>query len=72
LAGEAIPGGSGVENFTLGLAGEPVRDWPLLGEDIITKLVVMRMRTKAVIDNRLAFLLSGNALDERRFRDDRK
>jgi hypothetical protein len=72
LAGEAIPGGRGVENFTLGLAGEPVRDWPLLGEDIITKLVVMTMRAKAVIDNLLAFLLNGNALGERRFRDDRK
>jgi hypothetical protein len=54
------------------LAGEPVRDWPLLGEDIITKLVVMTMRAKAVIDKLWAFLLSGNALDERRFRDDRK
>jgi hypothetical protein len=72
LAGEAIPGGRGVENFTLGLAGEPVRDWPLLGEDIITKLVVMTMRAKAVIDNLWAFLLNGNALGERRFRDDRK
>jgi hypothetical protein len=72
LAGEAIPGGSGVENFTLGLAGEPVKDWPLLGEDIITKLVVMTMRTKAVIDNLLVFLTKGNPLGERRFRNDRK
>jgi hypothetical protein len=72
LAGEAIPGGSGVENFNLGLAGVPVRDWPLLGEDIITKLVVITMRVKAVIDNRLAFVANGNALGERRFRDDRK
>jgi hypothetical protein len=72
LAGESTPGARGVENFNLGLAGEPVRDWPLLGEDIITKLVVMTMRAKAVIDKLWAFLLSGNALDERRFRDDRK
>ena len=52
--------------------GEPVRDWPLLGEDIITKLVVMRMRAKAVMDNLLAFVANGNPLGERRFRDDRK
>jgi hypothetical protein len=72
LAGEAIPGGRGVENFNLGLAGEPVRDWPLLGEDIITKLVVITTRAKAVMDNLLAFVTNGNPLGERRFRDDRK
>jgi putative transposase len=57
LAGEAIPGGRGVENFNLGLAGEPVRDWPLLGEEIITKLVVITMRAKAVMDNLWAFFI---------------
>jgi hypothetical protein len=72
LAGEAIPGGRGVENFTLGLAGEPVRDWPLLGEEVRIKLVVMTMRAKAVIDNLWAFFVDGNPLGKRRFRDDRK
>jgi hypothetical protein len=72
LAGESTPGARGVENFNLGLAGEPVKDWPLLGEDIITKLVVITTRAKAVMDNLLAFVTNGNPLGERRFRDDRK
>ncbi|MFM7575337.1 MAG: DUF1254 domain-containing protein, partial [Microcystaceae cyanobacterium] len=66
--GDPKPGGRGVENFSLGLAGEPVRDWPLLGEEVTIKLVAITMRAKAVIDNLLAFFVDGNFLGKKRFR----